>query len=248
MSTEDFDMIKAEVEYHDAIAPEYDILYADKAHYRALSREIANDVSSTLARLTAPFSIIDIGCGTGSILEYLKKITDSVIGFDISRSMLRATRKKTGVAVICGDCFNLPFSQETFDIIILSGILHHLPSLNCLQEVKRVLKPNGTLLIYEPHQYQFLLAFVVRIIRRFLPSTYPSGHPAHSAHESPVNAATLLEALQTLGLKPVITTTTFFLPGAFGFSEEFHNRLNKILSSLWFFKRMGAVLHIKAVK
>lgn len=97
-------------------------------------------------------SILDVGCGTGGML---KLITDKyqnikAYGIDLSDEMIKIARKKLSndVKLSVGDSECLPFLDNNFDVIICMESFHHYPNpSSVLQEFKRVLKPNGILLI-----------------------------------------------------------------------------------------------------
>ena len=96
--------------------------------------------------------ILDIGCGTGSLAitaSRSARTNGSVFGIDPSPSMIaRATRKadKAGadVSFQVGVAESLPFSNNQFDVVLSTLMLHHLPRKTrqqCAKEIKRVLRP-----------------------------------------------------------------------------------------------------------
>lgn len=111
-----------------------------------------------LARIKPGESVLDVGCGTGSLTIAAKRRSGSaskVCGIDPSSEMIAKARKKAkkeGVdisfqnAVIEG----LPFPDNHFDVVLTSLMLHHLPKSAREQgakEIKRVMKPDGRWLI-----------------------------------------------------------------------------------------------------
>jgi len=110
-----------------------------------------------LARLEPGQSVLDIGCGTGSLAIAAKRRvgpSGTVQGIDASPEMIaRARRKasKTGVDVLftSGVVEALPFPDEHFDAVLSTLMLHHLPRdarQQCAREMRRVLKPGGRVL------------------------------------------------------------------------------------------------------
>ena len=89
---------------------------------------------------------LDIGCGVGDFLYMYKNI----IGVDINTDCVDYCNSK-GLNVLFMDFDILPFENNSFDSIILDNVIEHIeiPS-NLLNEVKRVLTPNGILLIGVP--------------------------------------------------------------------------------------------------
>lgn len=110
-----------------------------------------------LANLKSGESVLDIGCGTGTLAIAAKQRVGpagKVYGIDASPEMLaRATRKatKAGAEVVFqkGIVERLPFPDGQFDALLSTMMLHHLgpkARQQCAQEVRRVLKPGGRVL------------------------------------------------------------------------------------------------------
>ena len=110
-----------------------------------------------LANLKPGESVLDIGCGTGTLAIAAKQRvgpTGRVYGVDASPEMLaRATRKATraGAEVVFqnGVVERLPFPEGQFDAVLSTLMLHHLgrkARQQCADEVRRVLKPGGRVL------------------------------------------------------------------------------------------------------
>ena len=100
--------------------------------------------------------ILDYGCGVGPVIKKVinfspKKIT----GIDISDiSILKAKEtfknQKVEVSLQVDNCEKMKFDNSKFDIVYGLGILHHLQLKESINEIVRVLKPNGTFLFIEP--------------------------------------------------------------------------------------------------
>ncbi len=110
-----------------------------------------------LARLQPGESVLDVGCGTGSLAIAAKRCvgpTGTVDGIDASPEMIaRARRKagKAGVEVVLKHAVGeaLPFPAAHFDAVLTTVMLHHLPRKarqQCACEIRRVLKPGGRVL------------------------------------------------------------------------------------------------------
>ncbi|MDD3348986.1 MAG: class I SAM-dependent methyltransferase [Bacilli bacterium] len=101
--------------------------------------------------------VLDIGTGVGNFISILVSVTSDfqeIVGIDTSRKML--DRAQTNFAAYefvrfeVADANHLPYNEATFDIICLSNSLHHLDDIiKILKEMKRVLQPNGIIIINE---------------------------------------------------------------------------------------------------
>jgi|SRR5215470_7261129 len=109
------------------------------------------------AKLKQGESILDVGCGTGSLAIAAKRhvgIAGTVQGIDASREMIARAEKKArraGVNVFFRNALAeaLPFSDQQFDVVLATLMLHHLPRKprqGCASEIRRVLKPGGRVL------------------------------------------------------------------------------------------------------
>ncbi len=108
-----------------------------------------------------PRQILDIATGTGDFAIMLAKLNpEKVIGLDISQGMLdmgieKIKNKKLDglIDMIQGDSENMPFEDNSFDAITVGFGVRNFENLDKgLQEIKRVLKPNGVLAILETSQ------------------------------------------------------------------------------------------------
>lgn len=115
--------------------------------------------SRHLLRLLDPpsgSSVLDVGCGTGILLEQLARLDRDLrlFGIDISSAMLEVARAKvTGglLALQQGSASALPYSSLSFDLVTCTTSFHHYPDfLLALSEMRRVLKPEGQLLLFDP--------------------------------------------------------------------------------------------------
>lgn len=111
-------------------------------------------LSETLKRMDIKphDKLLDIGCGTGSLLQ---AITESyplvkVVGVDLSVEMLKVAQNKQikDSALIASQAQCLPFRSKSFDIVVSCNAFHYLRKHEeCLSEIARVLKPQGRIVI-----------------------------------------------------------------------------------------------------
>jgi SAM-dependent methyltransferase len=103
------------------------------------------------------FTILDVGCGGGRTIQKLAAIgtEGAVYGVDYAKGSVAASRAKNAcsvqagrVAIAQGTVSQLPFADDTFDLVTAVETQYYWPDLpRDMQEVRRVLKPGGTLII-----------------------------------------------------------------------------------------------------
>ena len=138
------------IDHFDALAPLYDRLIGppNPACLRAL--------------LDLPTTgwVLDAGGGTGRIAAQLRVLTGHLVLLDRSQPMLRQAQGK-GLWPIQGDVARLPFPDACFDRAVVVDALHHFADQPAaIDELLRVLKPGGRLVIEEPDIARFAVKLV----------------------------------------------------------------------------------------
>lgn len=109
--------------------------------------------------------LVDLGTGTGRMLEIFGGRAQRAVGFDVSADMLTIARAKldeTGsdnCQVRQGDCANVPLEDNVADVVILHQVLHFLDDpQRALNEAARIARPGGSILIadFGPHEMENL--------------------------------------------------------------------------------------------
>jgi SAM-dependent methyltransferase len=116
-------------------------------------------LSSTLVPLGG-HDVLNIGSSFGWFeREATRTSAKSVVGIDIPEDNLQVARRLSPRArFVSASVLDLPFANETFDVVCMFEVLEHLPvgtELKALQELHRVLRPNGTLALSTPHRSWF---------------------------------------------------------------------------------------------
>lgn len=110
-------------------------------------------------------TLLDLGTGTGRILELLKDVYRRGVGVDASRDMLavaRANLDRSGIvkaSIRHGDIFNLPLDGQDFDLVVIHQVLHFLEQpQQAITEAARMLRPGGRLVLIDlaPHGLEYL--------------------------------------------------------------------------------------------
>jgi ubiquinone/menaquinone biosynthesis C-methylase UbiE len=110
-------------------------------------------------------SLLDLGTGTGRMLELFGPDIERGLGLDLSLDMLalaRARLDRAGLrhcSVRHGDIYDLALPRDSFDVVIIHQVMHFLDdSARAIAEAARVLRPGGRLLVvdFAPHNFEFL--------------------------------------------------------------------------------------------
>ncbi len=139
MPDEDKSRVK---EYYDVLSDSYDELYGkeqEKKHERILE---------SLGK--AKFDLLmEVGCGTGEVLERATTNYSSAVGTDLSLNMLRKARmraKREITDFVLSDCSALPFRDGVSDLVISISVLKS-DSTREFEELSRIAKHDGTILV-----------------------------------------------------------------------------------------------------
>lgn len=139
---------KTEREFFDRYAGQrrYEVL-GEKGHQRLLSK------FESLVQPRKGEELIELGCGAGAFTQRLTKLNLDITGMDISfKSIALAKKNIPDVEFVVGDIEDTGFKNNSFDIIVYSGVLHHFPDLSkVLGEGFRILRPGGRLFSYDPN-------------------------------------------------------------------------------------------------
>jgi len=106
--------------------------------------------------LNKPFqTVLDIGCGTGALLQMIQQERKNArpFGVDLSEQMIQVAKAKLGekADLRVSDSEKLPFPNEAFDLVMCTYSFHHYPNPGAvLLEIRRVLAPSGRLILADP--------------------------------------------------------------------------------------------------
>jgi ArsR family transcriptional regulator len=149
-------------EYFERIAPVWD-------EERSLHASAADVEAAMLAALgDAPLGrVLDVGTGTGRIVQLLSPRADRTVGLDSSHSMLavaRANLERAGATdweLRQGDVHSPPLDPASFDLVVIHQVLHYLDDpARALDQAAGLVAPDGRLLVVDlaPHGHDFLRA------------------------------------------------------------------------------------------
>jgi glycosyltransferase involved in cell wall biosynthesis len=124
--------------------------------------------------------ILDAGCGSSIIAQSL----NNVIAMDIKFEKVRFLRRHS-IPVAQASAFSLPFKNESFDCLISSEVIEHVPMDDVLfTEMRRVLRPGGTLIIGTPDYATLGWRIIEPIYGFVMPWGYKDEHITHYTHSS----------------------------------------------------------------
>jgi ubiquinone/menaquinone biosynthesis C-methylase UbiE len=146
---------------------------------------MSSDYSKELGKYTEPMhyslikelegrsfkTLLDVGCGNGIFLSMvLNKFDVEVSGIDISPGMIEKSKEllDSRADLKVGDSEHLPWNDGSFDVVTCSASFHHYPNPELvLKEMRRVLRPDGILMIADPFTSNELLRFFANILIKF---------------------------------------------------------------------------------
>lgn len=112
--------------------------------------------SIDLAALKNDARILDLGCGIGHLLSEIKKQNATCTGVGVDLNARIMSLHIPGCQFIIADAAKLPFSDGYFDVVFALDILEHIPNIELtVAEIRRVLKPEGLLIVVGPTESVF---------------------------------------------------------------------------------------------
>lgn len=149
---------KANIVYHSELSSSYD---QTQPHFKTENVLQVKNRLSQFARQTSAEHMLDIGCGTGFVLQLARPYFKHIYGVDITPSMLakaedkfKRFRKNVHLEICSSE--QLKFSNNFFDLVTAYGFLHHLHSLEkTFREAYRVLKKGGIFYSDQDPNYYF---------------------------------------------------------------------------------------------
>jgi SAM-dependent methyltransferase len=146
----------------DRYADDYEALVDDAISFSGMDGDYFVEKKADLALRDeagsgASSSVLDFGCGTGSLSGHLVDRVAHLSGADVSgEAVAQARRHVAGADFRDFDGVELPFDDDQFDLAIASCVFHHVDPgswVDTAAEVNRVLRPGGRLKIFEHNPY-----------------------------------------------------------------------------------------------
>src|SRR4051812_291237 len=146
--------------FFSRLAPDWDRIRSLHAPDTVVEEAVLDALGSTPIR-----DLLDLGTGTGRMLQLLAPRAQRAVGLDASHAMLSVARANlenaglTRIELRQGDIYAPPFPRNTFDLVIIHQVLHYLDDPGrALREAGRLLAPGGRVLVvdFAPHSLEFL--------------------------------------------------------------------------------------------
>jgi SAM-dependent methyltransferase len=169
-----------------------------------------------------PGKLLDVGCGDGKFLNLMRGLGWAVDGVDFDSKAIINAKEKYGLNLHCGALEGVNFPKESFDAVTMSHVIEHLPDpLLLLQEVRRILKPGGRLVVTTPNSDGYGH-------QKFAAYWFGIDPPRHMKIYSP---RTLRICAEKLGFREIRTITVatnadIFLGGSFSIRDAPDHRTN----------------------
>ena len=118
--------------------------------------------------------ILEVGCGAGFSVDYLKGKFINYTGLDYSENLIKYAIKHNSATGVKFECLNInDFNTELkFDVVLMIGVLHHMPKPeNVIKSLSRILAPDGIIVVNEPQAGNPLIG-LLRKIRKKIDDNY----------------------------------------------------------------------------
>ena len=171
---------------YTALAPTYDQRWS--AYLNASLRMTFEKIADLPAD-----RVLDVACGTGRLLDVLSERSDfsELVGVDKVQAMLNVAMRRLGERATLLECdaAQLPFDDAGFQLVTCENALHYFPNVDVtLREIRRVISPNGNLVITDwCRNYVWM-----RALNRILPWT-------QHAHTHTLSSSELEQSLSQAG-------------------------------------------------
>jgi ubiquinone/menaquinone biosynthesis C-methylase UbiE len=149
---------KNNTQYFDTLGDKFDAYMSNYDVERRIELIFNNLIKeSSLKEL----EILEVGCGTGKISEIIVKLGGILTVLDIGKSLVSNVSERLSCKGIVGDACQLPFDDETFEIIISSECIEHtLNPRHAIKEMCRVCKRGGYVCLTTPNKLWYPLLLI----------------------------------------------------------------------------------------
>jgi SAM-dependent methyltransferase len=191
------------------------------------------DIALDVLALSGAETVLDVGCGYGRFLAALRERghRGTLLGLDASAGMVAAAAR-TGAEVVVGDATRLPYPDASVDVAVAMHMLYHVPDVPAaVRELRRVLRPGGTLLAttngaYHTAEIQIVMNAALRAVvgreRSFGPLSFTleNGAAILGTQFTRVERQDQTAVVDVPAAEPVLAYIASFGPALAGVSEQ----------------------------
>ena len=198
--------------------------------------------------------VLDLGCAQGRSTSKLGDLDIRVIGFDVSKALVRQAMRREDRAqwrarttFFVGDAARLPFRDEAFHAVLVYGVLHHLTDpQSTVRDIARVLTPGGFCFALENNKT--ILRVIFDLLQRVLPAWYEE-----AGEHALMSVSELEEWFRSAGLTAEVETSIFVPPHLLNLlspstGEWIVRRTDRLLRSVALTRRQGGLVRATARK
>ncbi len=166
----DKNRIQREVLFHNERFRGDDELRKNAKKYYSVSKNISFRFEEIISNYCDGKKLLEYGCGTGNTSEKWLKKGAILTGIDISKEGIKKAKDKISKTNYSANYFvrdaeNTNFDDSSFDVVVGSGIIHHLDLLKSYKELSRILNKNGHAVFIEPLDHNPL----IKLYRKLTP-------------------------------------------------------------------------------
>ncbi|MDQ3008756.1 MAG: class I SAM-dependent methyltransferase [bacterium] len=137
--------------FYDTLAVDFDSVvnqYDTNKRLRVVFDELLSDTE------LQGLKVLDAGCGTGWFSQVAAQKKAKVTSLDIGENLLKEVAKKCKTKCVVGSIMELPFADNTFDVVISSEVIEHVTDpVKGISECVRVTKPGGLIIMTTPNRF-----------------------------------------------------------------------------------------------
>ena len=149
------DRLKREKDFHNKRFDDNSILRNHANKYYAVNKHVEDRYVDIVAKHCKEKKVLEYGCGSGSQSLQWLELDAKLIGIDISSKGIEKAKEKISktnynAEYYIMDAEKTKFNDNVFDLVIGTGIIHHLNILNSYKEISRILNDDGHAIFIEP--------------------------------------------------------------------------------------------------
>lgn len=136
-------------EYFEGKKGEYRLSYSESYLGKVLHNLVHMYRALWLALVLKPKNCLDVGCGTGRLVYYLRKLGVEAYGIEISHYALEAAEKEVKPYLQYGDITKIPYPDDFFDVVVTFDVLEHLERSRLRKAVEETIRVSKRLIVHK---------------------------------------------------------------------------------------------------